>query len=180
MLNSSSSFASGLTVRPAGHNDQGFLQSLYRSSRPDLQFIDGEADLKEEILGLQYRVLHQGAGHNYPNAMHFVIEKAASRIGSLIVDFGHNEVRVIFVALIPAARGFGYGKEVLRGVQQAATQVRCPVAVVVWRSNPQAKRVYLELGFRVEESQPLAERLVWYPGDAQTPAARFAAGESVS
>jgi hypothetical protein len=58
--------------------------------------------------------------------------------------------------------------------------VRCPVAVVVWRSNPQAKRVYLELGFHVEESQPLAERLVWYPGDPPALLADTGAGESVS
>jgi len=35
---------------------------------------------------------------------------------------------------------------------------------VVWASNPQARQHYLALGFRVEESSPGADRLVWYPG----------------
>jgi ribosomal protein S18 acetylase RimI-like enzyme len=82
------------------------------------------------------------------------------------VDFGHNEVRLIYLALIPAARGRGYGKVVLQGVQRAAQQVASPVAVVVWRNNVEARRLYLGLGFRVEESQPVADRLVWYPSVA--------------
>jgi hypothetical protein len=36
--------------------------------------------------------------------------------------------------------------------------------VVVWHNNPGAKRIYLELGFRVEETQGLADRMIWYPG----------------
>lgn len=159
----SGGLASGLSMRPATSADQGFLQTLYRDSRPDLQFIE-DRDLREHIIEQQYHVLDVGAGTNYPNAMHFIIEKTATCIGSIIIDFGHNEVRLVYLAMIPAARGKGYGKDVLRGMQQAAERVRCPLAVVVWRNNPQAKQVYLDLGFRVEESQPAAERMIWYPG----------------
>lgn len=163
------SFSSGLSLRPAVTADQVFLQTLYRASRPDLQLID-DSDLREHIVEQQYRVLDVGAGTNYPNAMHFVIEKTATCIGSIIVDFGHNEVRIVYLALVAAARGKGYGKEVLRGMQLAAERVCCPLTVVVWRNNPQAKQVYLGLGFRVDESQPAAERMVWYPGGVEAPA----------
>lgn len=96
--------------------------------------------------------------------MHYVIEKLGSAIGALTTDFGANEIRVLYLAFIPAARGRGYGRTVLQGVQKAAEQVRCPVATVVWASNPHARRHYLALGFQVEEANPAAERLVWYPG----------------
>ena len=155
----------GITVRPAVANDQLFLESLYRSARPDLQYIDGESDLIETVIAQQYHAHTQGAGEKYPNAMHFVVEKTQHNIGALVVDFGHNEVRVVYVAFIPAARGFGYGKAVLQGVQKAATSTQCPVAVVVWHNNPGAKRIYLELGFKVEESQLMADRMIWYPGE---------------
>ena len=59
--------------------------------------------------------------------------------------------------------GQGYGRKVLQGVQKAAQQVRCPVATVVWANNPHARQHYLALGFQVEERNPAAERLVWYP-----------------
>jgi len=154
----------GISLRPAAAGDQAFLQTLYRSARPDLQFIDGAPEFIETVVAQQYAVHTQGTGEEYPNAMHFIIEKTQAAIGALVVDFGHNEVRVIYVAFIVAARGFGYGKAVLRGVQQAASNVQCPVAVVVWHNNPGARRIYLELGFQVEESQSMADRMVWYPG----------------
>ncbi len=163
MLSAASHLSAGLSMRPANAGDQPFLEILYRSARPDLQFIDGDAEQVNEVIVQQYDILQQGVGDQYPNAMHFLIEKVQERVGALIVDFGSNEVRVIYVAFIPTARGFGYGKTVLQGVLQAAASSGCPVSAVVWRNNPGAKKIYLQLGFQVEDSQPLAERMTWYP-----------------
>jgi ribosomal protein S18 acetylase RimI-like enzyme len=164
MLSAASTMPAGISLRPATASDQPFIELLYRSARPDLQFIDGGQELTETVMTQQFNAHTQGAGETYPDAMHFIIEKTQHSIGALIVDFGHNEVRVIYVAFIPAARGFGYGKAILQGVQQAAASSHCPVAVVVWHNNPGARQIYLELGFQIEESQLLADRMVWYPG----------------
>jgi GNAT superfamily N-acetyltransferase len=165
MLNSSAS-ADGLSMRPACAGDGPFLQSLYRSARPDLQWIDGEQEQIEQVVAQQFQVQESGIGNEFPDAMHYVVEKLQTPIGVLSADFGVNEIRVLYLAFIPGARGKGYGRTVLRGVQQAAQQVRCPVAAVVWASNPHARQHYLALGFQVEEHHPMAQRLVWYP-DAQ-------------
>ncbi|AMB86737.1 acetyltransferase [Pseudomonas agarici] len=162
MLNSSS--AAGLSMRPSRATDGPFLRSLYQSARPELQWIDAEPELIEQVIAQQFQVQEQGVGDHYPDAMHYVVEKLDTPIGVLSADFGPNEIRVLYLAFIPAARGKGFGRIVLQGVQKAAEQVRCPVATVVWASNPQARQHYLALGFRVEESSPAAERLVWYPG----------------
>lgn len=169
MIENNLNFSTGLSLRPAASGDQTFLQTLYRNSRPDLELIEGNRDWRHHIAEQQYHVLETGTNSHYPNAMHFVIEKAATRIGSIVVDFGHNEVRIAYLAFIREARGRGYGKEVLRGMQQAAKNVRCPLVGVVWRNNPQAKKLYLELGFRVAESQVVAERLIWYPQENGIP-----------
>ncbi|GFM51634.1 GNAT family N-acetyltransferase [Pseudomonas capsici] len=156
--------ADGLEVRPSRDSDAPFIQSLYRSARPDLQFIDGEREFVDEVIAQQFRVQETGMGGEFPNAMHYVIEKLGTLIGALVTDFGPNEIRVLYLAFIPAARGKGYGRTVLRGVQQAAEKVCCPVATVVWANNPHARQHYLALGFQVEERDVAAERLVWYPG----------------
>lgn len=163
MLDNGLFSTSGLVLRPARAADAPFLEALHRTTRPDLEAIAQVPERSDTLLAMQYRALQSGAGNAYPNAMHFVIEKSAQAIGGLIVDFGHNEVRVVYLALLPAVRGNGYARIVLQGVQQAATKARCPVAVVVWRSNSGAKRLYQSLGFVVEEAQPHAERMVWYP-----------------
>lgn len=154
----------GLVVRPSRASDGAFLQMLYHSARPDLQLIDGEREQVEAVIGQQFQIQEQGLGDHFPNAMHYVVEKLGTLIGALVTDFGHNEIRVLYLAFIPAARGKGYGRIVLQGVQQAAEQIRCPVATVVWANNPHARQHYLALGFQVEERDVAAERLVWYPG----------------
>ena len=162
MLNNSS--AAGLSMRPSRPTDGPFLQSLYRSARPELQWIDADPEVVEQVVAQQFQVQERGIGEHFPDAMHYVVEKLDTPIGVLSADFGPNEIRVLYLAFIPAARGKGFGRSVLQGVQKAAEQVRCPVATVVWASNPQARQHYLALGFRVEESSPGADRLVWYPG----------------
>jgi len=155
--------ADGLVVRPSRATDAPFLQGLYQTARPDLQWVDGEQEQVQQLVAQQFQVQEQGMGDNYPNAMHYVVEKLGTAIGALSTDFGANEIRVLYLAFIPQARGQGFGRAVLQGVQKAAQQIRCPVATVVWTSNPHARRHYLALGFTVEESNPAAERLVWYP-----------------
>ncbi|WNW12306.1 GNAT family N-acetyltransferase [Pseudomonas sp. DTU_2021_1001937_2_SI_NGA_ILE_001] len=152
-----------LLVRPAVEADALFLQTLYHSARPDLQWIDGEQEFVEQVINQQHHVQEQGIGNGFPGAMHYVVEKLGTCIGALVTDFGPNEIRVLYLAFIPAARGQGHGRTVLQGVQQAAEQVRCPVSTVVWANNPHARQHYLALGFQVEERDVAAERLVWYP-----------------
>ena len=161
MLNSSS--AAGLTMRPSRPTDAPFMYSLYQSARPELQLIDAEPEVVAQVVAQQYQVQERGIGDNFPDAIHYVVEKLDTPIGLLSADFGPNEIRVLYLAFVPAARGKGYGRSVLQGVQKAAEQVRCPVATVVWTNNSHARRHYLALGFAVEECTPTAERLVWYP-----------------
>lgn len=155
--------AEGLVVRPSQVSDGPFLQSLYQAARPDLQWIDGEHEQVQQVVAQQFQVQEQGLGERFPNAMHYVVEKLGTAIGALSTDFGPNEIRVLYLAFIPQARGQGYGRAVLQGVQKAAQQIRCPVATVVWASNPHARQHYLALGFEVQEHNPAAERLVWFP-----------------
>lgn len=162
MLNTSA-ISEGLSMRPSRPTDGPFLQQLYHSARPDLQWIDAPEEVVEQVIAQQFQVQEQGAGEHYPDALHFVVEKLNTPIGALSADFGPNEVRVLYLAFVPGARGKGFGRAILTGVQRAATQLRCPVTTVVWASNPHARQHYLALGFQVEEQAPGAERLVWYP-----------------
>lgn len=67
--------------------------------------IGGEQDYIESIVEMQFKAQTQGYGDQFPNAMYFIIEKHHEPIGKAIIDFGHNEVRLIDIAFIPQARG---------------------------------------------------------------------------
>ncbi len=109
MLNNSS--ADGLSMRPSRPADGPFLQSLYQSARPELQWIDADPEVIEQVVAQQLEVQNQGIGEHFPNAMHYVVEKLDTPIGVLSADFGPNEIRVLYLAFVPglwsqrAARG---------------------------------------------------------------------------
>jgi GNAT superfamily N-acetyltransferase len=153
----------GLAMRPARPSDQPFLESLYRSTREDLRLLDAEEDFIEEFIGFQRRAQTEGYGGMFPNAMYFVVDYHTESIGRVVLDFGANEIRVIDIALIPAARGKGYGGQILQAVQATAGKVMTPVTLTVRFDHLRAKQLYTRLGFAVEEAQIPYERMVWYP-----------------
>ncbi len=152
-----------LVIRPAGDHDRIFLEKLHASTRDDLTLIDEHPDFIEGLIQQQYRAQTEGYGNQFPNAMYFIVEKHQQAIGKVTVDFGHNEVRVIEIAFIREARGKGLGEEIIRCLQNAATQVATPLTLSVFSGNWQAKNFYLAMGFVVEDVQPPYEFMVWYP-----------------
>lgn len=163
MLTGSMKFQGGLSLRPMATSDKVFVESLYRSTRDDLRLIDAEDDFIEGLIEMQQYAQTRGYGDMFPNAMYFVAEHHKERIGRVVLDFGQNEIRVVDIALIPAARGKGYGSQVLQAVQMAAAKVMAPVALSVRADHIPAKQLYARLGFVVEEAQMPFERMTWYP-----------------
>ena len=166
-----SNLPDGLVLRPANPTDQAFIESLYASTRDDLRLIDGEREFVESIIDMQYRAQTQGYGDQHPNALYFVAEKQGERIGRVTLDFTADRVHIIDIAFVPAVRGKGYGTTVLQAVQQAAATIKAPVSLSVASANLMAKQLYARLGFRIEESSEMYERMIWYP-DADAMRAR--------
>ncbi len=153
----------GLSLRPTRASDGAFLESLHRSTREDLRLVDGEDDFIEELIDMQHRAQTTGYGDMFPNAMYFIIENQGERIGRVVLDFGHVEIRVVDLAFIPAARGKGFGAQTLQTVQMVASKLMAPVVLTVLSQNVLAKQLYLRLGFVVVDMQFPLERMIWYP-----------------
>lgn len=160
-------FPEGLSVRPATGKDTPFLESLYQSTRDDLLCLDMGRDQKDELMEMQFRAQTQGYGDSYPNAMYFIIEKHHENIGKATLDFGHNEVRLIDLALIATARGKGLGALVIQALQQAAAAVAVPMTLTVLQENFAAKVFYQRLGFVTAAVELPYELMIWYPAPLQ-------------
>jgi GNAT superfamily N-acetyltransferase len=154
---------SGLHIRPSGPADKVFLARLHREARQDLQWIDGEQDLIESVVDMQLHAQTQGYGTQFPNAMYFIIEKNSEAIGRAAIDFGHNEVHLIDMAFLAAARGHGFGRAILQSFQHCAAQSGVPMTLSVLSHNKVAKQLYIELGFQLSGGQSPYEFLIWYP-----------------
>ena len=153
----------GLDIRPARDSDRPFIESLYHTTRGDLRLIDAEPDFIETLIEQQQRAQTVGYGDQFPNAMYFIIEKQSERVGRVVIDFGHNEIRIVDIALIPAARGRGYGTGILRALKHAAGSACAPLVLSVYKQNPAARRLYEQEGFRVEQGDQMVDQMVWYP-----------------
>jgi ribosomal protein S18 acetylase RimI-like enzyme len=153
----------GIGLRPQRDSDAPFVAALYDTTRDDLRHAIAPPELIEELIEMQFRAQREGYGQKFPNAMYFIVEAQGERIGRVAVDFGPNEVRIIDLALIPAARNKGHGTSVFRALQAAAGKVRAPLTLTVAANNPRAAQLYAALGFRVEQQTPTHAFMVWYP-----------------
>ena len=157
------SLPEGLSLRNAKPTDSPFLERVHKESREDLLLINGERDFIEDIIEMQFRAQNLGYGDNFPNAMYFIVEKHHEPIGKLTIDFGHNEVAIIDVAFIKAARNKGFGEGVIRAVQAVAEKSKAPVTLSVLEMNTRAQQLYLRLGFRPREIYSPHIRMEWLP-----------------
>lgn len=144
--------------------DAPFLARLYASTRLDL-LGSGRADptLAASIMSMQQRL--QGADYRerFPDAIYLVLQEGGEPVARIVVDQGPLALRLVDIALLPPARGRGMGSAVLRALQQWAAAHRLPLTLSVHRTNPNARRLYLNLGFRIEHAGEHAEALSWQP-----------------
>lgn len=153
----------GLHVRPSTASDQPFLNSLYKSTRDDLNQIDAEDDFIVHVKEMQQEAQTVGYEDSFPNAMHFMIEYHGERVGRIVLDFGANEIRIVDISLITVARGKGLGSGVIRAFVYCAEQAKMPLSLSVMSHNLQAKHLYARLGFVLEETIPPREYMTYYP-----------------
>lgn len=144
----------GVRLRATSAADAGIERRIHDANRTDLGRIDGPADLVRTVMDFQYRAKTDGHAASYPNAQYYMIEKAGDVTGRLVVDFGHNEVHVVDITLLPEWQGHGIGATVLRAMQTVAGSMALPVALSAHRGNARAVALYRQLGFRRDPDQP--------------------------
>lgn len=155
--------ADGLNIRPARESDRPFIESLYHSTRDDLRMLDAEPDFIEALIEQQQEAQQQGYGEQFPNAFYLILEKQSDPIGRVVLDFAENEIRIIDIVLIPAARSMGYGSSILYALKHAAETVCTPLVLSVYKTNHAARKLYEQHGFAVEQGNPMVDQMVWYP-----------------
>lgn len=160
----------GIRLRMTRSADAVLERNLHDSSRNDLQLIDGDREFIRSVMDFQYQAKNVGHGDSYPDAHYYMIEKAGDVVGRLVIDFGHNEVRVVDITVLPAWHGQGIGQTVIQAMQKVAGSLRLPVVLTALLNNQPALSLYRKLGFRLDpDNRPGDIRLLlrWEP-DAES------------
>lgn len=94
-------------------------------------------------------------------ARHIILVRR-ERAGRLYLGRTDGEIRIIDIALLPAARGKATGTALIRAVQEGAAAQGCRLALSVIIGNP-AERLYLRLGFYPRGDGNGRREMIWRP-----------------
>jgi len=155
-----------LRLRPATAHDDGFLKTLFLSTREDLARLAADPKLFATLVEMQWRARQAAYRAAFPGAQDMVVEDGEGPAGRLLLDTERAPWRVVDLALLPRARGRGHGRAVLLALQEAATMAGAAVELTVRRDNVAARGLYASLGFAAIGGDAVAEAMRWTPQGA--------------
>jgi len=154
-----------ISLRLAEPADEQILVAIYGSTREDeLTTTRWDETQKREFVEQQFRAQDKYYRANYANASYDLILVDEQPAGRLYVARWPDEIRIIDIALLAAARGSGVGTHLLRELQNEAREAGKPLRIHVERFNP-ALSLYERLGFRLVEDRGVYLFLEWSPED---------------
>lgn len=153
-----------VSLRAETDHDHDFLLDLYASSRERemallVHWSGGE---KRDFLEQQFNAQRSHYRKHYPDASFDIIEHDARAIGRLYVAELEQELRLMDLTLMPAARNAGIGGRICRDIMARAERSGSIVSLHVEDDNP-AKRLYDRLGFKVVGDVTFYKLMHWCP-----------------
>lgn len=150
-----------LHVRLAAEQDLDFLKKLYRSTRDDLLQMGLPEAVIDNLLDMQFRAQLGGYRTQFPHARHCLVEKHGEAVGSLITNDGSDEIRLVYIALLPQERNKGNGRRLLEALQAEALTAKKPLKLSVDPRNAQAVHLYLSAGFQQTGNDGANLEMLW-------------------
>ena len=137
----------GTRLRVATEADRPFLKALYRELRAaELAQVVWPAAAREAFADDQFEKQDAWYRGNYPGAVFLVIEAVARPVGRLYVCEGIDELRLMELTLVEAARGRGIGTALITMLLERADAKGLATTLHVETFNP-ARRLYENRGF---------------------------------
>ena len=141
-----------LKLRPVSASDDGFLLTLYESTRAgEMTQVPWSEEQKRAFLKGQFEAQRSDYTTRFPGAEHSIIVADDERIGRIRVDRRDEEIRLLDIAILPRFQNAGIGAALLEQLQQQAAEARLPLRHSVSATNRDALRFYQRLDFVVVE-----------------------------
>jgi len=155
---------STVSLRTETDHDLDFLKNLYAASREhEMALLGHWSDAQKcDFLDQQFNAQRIHYRKNYPNAEFNIIERDGQPLGRLYVAELKQEIRLMDISLIPAARNSGIGGRISLDIMTRAERLGRIVSLHVEDDNP-AKRLYVRLGFVEVGEVSLYKLMHWCP-----------------
>lgn len=136
-----------LSLRPTSPADEEFRFSVYTSTRSEELSQWGWPPEQQNIfLRLQFNAQEHGYKSTFPDAARSLIYLGDQPIGILVVNRTAEEIRLVDLALLPAFRARGFGRQIIETLQVEAHVRHQPLRLQVLGTN-RARLLYERLGF---------------------------------
>lgn len=141
-----SGLSHSVTVRPATTDDIEFMVQLFLrlafQRNPNREGVNVDAIVQ----GTQEATLEQVQG-KVKDSVTYVIEFDGRSAGRLRVVRTAEQIEIAGLQVLPDDQGRGIGTSVIMALLQEGKTKGVPVVLQVEKDNPDAKRLYLRLGF---------------------------------
>lgn len=137
----------GIVLRPVTEGDYPFLRALYRSTRdPELDLTGWPEEAREAFCESQFSLQDRFYRDHYPLTAFLVVERDGEPVGRVYVDTAPGDLRLMDIALVPAARNGGLGTRLMGWITAWADREGRDITLHVEANNP-AQRLYARNGF---------------------------------
>lgn len=151
----------GIGLRVEHDDDRAFIDRLYASTRArELAQVAWPAEAVADFLRSQSALQRAHYRQHYSQALFLVLERDGAPIGRLYLHETPGEVRVMDIALVPAAQGQGIGTALIAAVIGHARTTGARVTLHVEPDSP-ANRLYARQGFQLVERRGVYDFLEW-------------------
>ncbi len=155
--------SNGPSLRAATPGDEPFFRALYgETRRAEFAALCLDEASLTALCNAQFAAQATGYRNAFPQADHFVVCRGDRPVGRMVTAREVHAMVLLDIALVPAVRGRGWGRLLVRRLQEEARALGVPLRLHVERTS-RALAWYLSLGFAVRGEEGLHSELEW-PG----------------
>lgn len=156
--------SSAISLRPLQDKDLGFAVEVFASTRErERSAVAWKPGEWKSFVLTQFAAQCSYYTEHFSGSEQVVILADGLSVGRAWVHRCAEEIRLLDIAILPKHRCCGTGTEVIRGLQQEASNARLPLRHSVELENPRARALYERLGFVAIQTSGLHTLMEWNP-----------------
>jgi len=137
-----------ISTRPEIPEDEPFLRRLLIDSiSRQLHAEVWPPEIRESVLGLQYKIRREGSRSAFPGALSEIILVDGQPAGWVVTARCPDEIHLAEIMVSAERRGMGVASAIIREIVANAGRAGKPVRLTVSVANPRAVKLYERLGF---------------------------------
>ena len=160
-MSSQSPGPSGITLRPAGPEDNDFLVEVYGNTRAaEMALVPWTDEQRGAFIQHQFTAQQEHYAQHYPAANHDIVVTDGRQVGRLYVARLDREIRIVDITLLPGERNNGIGSYLIRELIGEAERTKRSLRIWVEEFNPSI-HLFERFGFSRSEQQGIHVLMEW-------------------